>query len=169
MIRKHFRFKRLALGLAFAAVAAAVLVPTAGAVSSEISVQAGVTPLQAEGQRWQAMADFYRQKDGGRPATPSEMSVQSTITPIQADAMRYQAMAKFYADNKPGKTAAGTAIANQQHKAYSVPVTTSAAGSTGFSWSDAGIGASAVFAGLLVMLTVVGLGRRHRSRGLASA
>jgi hypothetical protein len=153
MIRKHFRFKRFALGLAFAAAAAALLVPTATArVASEMSVQS--TPLQ---------------KDAGRPPIASEMSVQSTITPLQADGLRYQAMAKRYQEMQPGITAAGTAIANQQHNAYPVPVTVSATSSDGFSWSDAGIGASAVFAGVLVLLTVIGLGRRNRTRGLASA
>jgi hypothetical protein len=168
MIRKQFRFKRLALGLAFAAVLAAVLVPTAAAksVGYEMSSQPTITPLQADGLRWQAMAAFY--KNASRPAVASEISVQSTITPLQADGLRYQAMAKFYKDNTPGITAAGTAIANQQHNAYRVPLTASSAGSDGFNWSDAGIGASAVFAGLLVLLTAVGLGRRHRSRGLAS-
>jgi hypothetical protein len=170
MIRKHFRIKRFALGLAFAVVAAAVLVPTATArVASEISVQSGVTPLQADGLRWQAIANAYKQKDAARAPIASEMSVQSTITPVQADAMRWEAMAKFYKDNQPGVTAAGTAIANQQHQAYPVPVTVSAASSDGFSWSDAGIGASAVFAGVLVLLTIIGLGRRNRTRGLASA
>jgi hypothetical protein len=160
MIRKHFRFKRFALGLAFAAVLAAVLVPTAVAkpVGYEISSSRTITPLQADGLRWQAMADFYKQQ----AAAP-------TARGLQADAMRWEAMAKFYKDNQPGVTAAGTAIANQQHQAYPVPVTVSAASSDGFSWSDAGIGASAVFAGVLVLLTIIGLGRRNRTRGLASA
>jgi hypothetical protein len=139
MIRKHFRFKRFALGLAFAVVSAALLVPTAVAkpVGYEMSSPQTITPLQADGLRWQAMADFYTQQ-------------------------AQQASA-------PGITAAGTAIANQQHNAYPVPVTVSAASSDGFSWSDAGIGASAVFAGVLVLLTVIGLGRRNRTRGLANA
>ena len=47
------------------------------------------------------------------------------------------------------------------------PVVTTT-GSSGFSWSDAGIGASASFGAALLLLTAVGLGRRARSRGLAS-
>jgi hypothetical protein len=154
MIRKHFRLKRIALGLAFAAVLTAFLAPTASArVASEMSVQSGVTPIQTASRQ-----------------VASEMSVQSSYTPAQVEALRWEAMAKFYKDNHPGITSAGTAIANQKHDAYPVPVSvTSSVGSDNFSWSDAGIGASAVFAGLLVLLTVVGIGRRQRSRGLASA
>src|SRR4029453_15450305 len=64
MIRKHFRFKRFALGLAFAVVSAALLVPTAVAkpVGYEMSSPQTITPLQADGLRWQAMADFYTQQ-----------------------------------------------------------------------------------------------------------
>jgi hypothetical protein len=80
MIRKHFRLKKIALGLAFAAVA----VPTAQAsvlldghpapvsytavtqhpIASEISVQSGVPQLQVEGLRWQAMAKAYENSPG---------------------------------------------------------------------------------------------------------
>jgi hypothetical protein len=171
MIRKHFRLKRIALGLAFAAVLTAFLAPTASArVASEMSVQSGVTPIQADGLRYKAMADRYQEMAAASRPVASEMSVQSSYTPAQAEALRWEAMAKFYKDNQPGITSAGTAIANQKHDAYPVPVSvTSSVGSDNFSWSDAGIGASAVFAGLLVLLTVVGLGRRQRSRGLASA
>jgi hypothetical protein len=144
MIRKHFRFKRLVLGFAVAA----VLAPAAQAhvylpashLGQPLAAQTTITPLQADGMRWTAMANFYKQQSGVPPATA-----------VKADGLRYQAMAKFYGD----KAAAAA---------------TSSTSSNGFSWSDAGIGASAVFAGLLVLLTVVGLGRRHRSRGgLASA
>jgi len=166
MIRKHFRIKRLVLGLA----AAAILAPAAQAhvylPSSDLgqidqsSRQTTITPLQADGMRWKAMANFYKQ----------QQSVGPTARGIQADGLRYKAMADFYKNSRPGITAAGTAIANQKHNAYSVPVSaTNSVGSDGFSWSDAGIGASAVFAGLLVLLTVLGLGRRYRTRGLASA
>jgi hypothetical protein len=79
MIRKHFRLKRIALGLAFAAVA----VPTAQAkpiesstpapqpIASEISVQSGVPQLQVEGLRWTATPAVAHQP------IASEISVQS--------------------------------------------------------------------------------------------
>jgi hypothetical protein len=79
----------------------------------------------------------------------SEMSVQST--------------------SGPGITAAGAALANAKHTAYPVPnQVVSSTGSSSFSWSDAGIGASVSFGAALLLLTAVGLGRRARSRGLAS-
>jgi len=76
MIRKHFRLKKIALGLAFAA----VVVPSAQAtvlldghpapvsytavahqpIASEVSVQSPVSQLQVEGLRWQAMANAYQ-------------------------------------------------------------------------------------------------------------
>jgi hypothetical protein len=156
MIRRHLRFRRVALSFAFAAVLAALVAPSAVAkptstgslqpVASEMSVQSTITPLQADGLRWQAMADFYNQRAAAQQSVASEMSVQP--------------------DNGPGITAAGTAIANQQHKAYPVPVTVAASStSDGFDYTDAGIGASAAFAALLLLGTMLVVSRRHRSGG----
>jgi hypothetical protein len=153
MIRKHFRLKRIALGLAFAAVVAA---PTAQArvalvdghaapvssaaverqpIASEISVQSGVPQLQVEGLRWQAMADAYQAQSPVR----SENSFGA-----------------------PGPSLAGA----------TGPQVVAAASTTsdGFNWSDAGIGASVAFGAALMLLMAVILGRRFRSRptGLAS-
>ena len=153
MIRKHFRLKRIALGLAFAAVVAA---PTAQArvalvdghaapvsytaverqpIASEISVQSGVPQLQVEGLRWQAMADAYQAQSPVR----SENSFGA-----------------------PGPSLAGA----------TGPQVVAAASTTsdGFNWSDAGIGASVAFGAALMLLMAVVLGRRFRSRptGLAS-
>jgi hypothetical protein len=77
-------------------------------------------------------------------------------------------MAKAY-DNLPGVTAAGAALSNAKHNAYSVPVVQTTM-SDGFNWSDAGIGASIAFGAALMLLMAVILGRRFRSRptGLAS-
>jgi hypothetical protein len=88
-------------------------------------------------------------------AVRSEISVQATVTPLQA--------------GRPGITAAGAALAAQKHTA--LPVTAQVVKSAGssFNWSDAGIGASVAFGAALLLLTVVGLGRRNRTRGLASA
>jgi hypothetical protein len=152
MIRKHFRLKRIALGLAFAAV---VVAPTAQArvalvdghaapvsytavehpIASEISVQSGVPQLQVEGLRWQAMADAYQAQSPVR----SENSFGA-----------------------PGPSLAGA----------TGPQVVAAASTTsdGFNWSDAGIGASVAFGAALMLLMAVVLGRRFRSRptGLAS-
>jgi len=130
MSRKHFRLKRIALGLAFAAVA----VPTA----------------QAEPVAYTPVSQLVN-----APASQplgSGISVKST-------------------ENRPGITAAGTAIANAKHSAYPVQVAqTQAAGSGGFNWGDAGIGASISLGVVLMLLMAVVLGRRYRSRptGLAS-
>jgi hypothetical protein len=145
MIRKHFRIKWLVLGLAVAALAA----PAAQAK----------TLIQSSGGSVQAHQPIA-----------SEMSVQSSITPLQAEALRWEAMAKYYKDNQPGITSAGTAIVNQKHDAYPVPVTVTSTAGDGFNWSDAGIGAGVTFAALLILGTVIGLGLRQRSRGgLANA
>jgi hypothetical protein len=153
MIRKHFRLKKIALGLAFAAL---VVAPTAQArvalvdghaapisntavshqrIASEISVQSGVPQLQVEGLRWQAMADAYQAQSPVR----SENSFGA-----------------------PGPSLAGA----------TGPQVVAAASTTsdGFNWSDAGVGASVAFGAALMLLMAVILGRRFRSRptGLAS-
>jgi hypothetical protein len=153
MIRKHFRLKKIALGLAFAAL---VVAPTAQArvalvdghaapisytavdhqrIASEISVQSGVPQLQVEGLRWQAMADAYQAQSPVR----SENSFGA-----------------------PGPSLAGA----------TGPQVVAAASTTsdGFNWSDAGVGASVAFGAALMLLMAVVLGRRFRSRptGLAS-
>jgi hypothetical protein len=153
MIRKHFRLKKIALGLAFAAL---VVAPTAQArvalvdghaapisytavshqrIASEISVQSGVPQLQVEGLRWQAMADAYQAQSPVR----SENSFGA-----------------------PGPSLAG-ATGPQV-------VAASSTASDGFNWSDAGVGASVAFGAALMLLLAVVLGRRFRSRptGLAS-
>lgn len=130
MIRKHFRLKRIALGLAVAAVAA----PT-------------------------AQAAVY--VDGPTPG------VQAGY--IRAASHQQSPLAYVNGTSKPGITAAGAALANQRHDALFVtPQATQSTGSS-FNWGDAGIGASVSFGAALLLLTLVGLSRRNRTRGLASA
>lgn len=138
MIRKHFRLKRIALGLAVAAVAA----PTAQAA------------VYVDGPTPGVQAGYIRA--ASHQAVRSEMSVQSPLANVNGT-------------SKAGITAAGAALANQRHDALFV--TPQAAQSTGssFNWSDAGIGASVSFGAALLLLTLVGLSRRNRTRGLASA
>ncbi|MBA3734902.1 MAG: hypothetical protein H0W90_06855 [Actinobacteria bacterium] len=152
MIRKHFRLKRIALGFALATTVAA---PTAQAA------------VYVDGPTPGVQAGYIRAVS--HQTVRSEMSVQSPVSQLTVEGLRWQAMAKQY-ENQTGITAAGAALANQQHSALPVPAqlaTTS--GSDGFNWSDAGIGASVSFGAALLLLTAVGLGRRSRSRGLASA
>jgi hypothetical protein len=137
MSRKHFRLKRIALGLAFAAVA----VPTAQAKP------VAYTPVPDQQIGAAALVNAPASQ-----TLASGISVKST-------------------ENRPGITAAGTAIANAKHSAYPVQVAqTQAAGSGGFNWGDAGIGASISLGVVLMLLMAVVLGRRYRSRptGLAS-
>ena len=146
MIRKHFRLKRIALGLAFAA----VVVPSAQAT---VLLDGHPAPVSYTAVPHQPIA--------------SEISVQS-VSQLQVEGQRWQAMAKAY-ENQPGITAAGAALSNAKHSAYPVSVVQTTS-SDGFNWSDAGIGASIAFGAALMLLMAVILGRRFRSRptGLAS-
>ena len=148
MIRKHFRLKKIALGLAFAAVA----VPTAQA---SVLLDGHPAPVSYASVAQQPIA--------------SEISVQAGVPQLQVEALRWQAMAKAY-ENSPGITAAGAALSNAKHSAYPVSVVQTTTSSDGFNWSDAGIGASIAFGAALMLLMAVVLGRRFRSRptGLAS-
>jgi hypothetical protein len=150
MIRKHFRLKKIALGLAFAAVA----VPTAQA-SVPVLLDGHPAPVSYTAVAQQPIA--------------SEMSVQSGVPQLYVEGLRWQAMAKAY-ENSPGITAAGAALSNAKHSAYPVSVAQTTTSSDGFNWSDAGIGASIAFGAALMLLMAVILGRRFRSRptGLAS-
>jgi len=150
MIRKHFRLKKIALGLAFAAL---VVAPTAQARVALVDGHAA--PISYTAVEHQRIA--------------SEISVQSGVPQLQVEGMRWQAMAKAY-ENSPGITAAGAALSNAKHTAYPVSVVQSTTSSDGFNWSDAGIGASLAFGAALMLLMAVVLGRRFRSRptGLAS-
>ena len=105
MIRKHFRLKRIALGLALAT---AVVAPTAQAA---VYVDGPTPGIQAG----------YIRAAAHQPIA-SEMSVQSPVSQLTVEGMRWQAMAKQY-ENQPGITAAGAALANQKHTALPVPIT----------------------------------------------
>jgi len=149
MIRKHFRLKKIALGLGLAAVA----VPTAQA---SVLLDGHPAPVSYTAVAQQPIA--------------SEISVQSGVPQLQVEGLRWQAMAKAY-ENSPGITAAGAALSNAKHSAYPVSVVqASSSSSDSFNWSDAGIGAAIAFGTALMLLMAVVLGRRFRSRptGLAS-
>ena len=92
MIRKHFRLKKIALGLAFAAL---VVAPTAQARVALVDGHAA--PISYTAVEHQRIA--------------SEISVQSGVPQLQVEGLRWQAMAKAY-ENSPGITAAGAALSN---------------------------------------------------------
>ena len=148
MIRKHFRLKKIALGLAFAA----VVVPTAQA---KVILPGNPAPAYTP---------------AAQQPIASEISVQSPVSQLKVEGLRWMAMAKQY-ENQPGITAAGAALSNARHDAYSAPVIqTQTATSDGFNWSDAGVGALVAFGAALMLVTAFVLSRRHRSgpTGLAS-
>jgi len=138
MIRKHFRLKRIVLGLAFAAIAApaAQATPYGGAPESRHDQSL----LSTEVSAYEVVSD--------RAILPGGMTLASSSVVRSENSF-----------GAPGPSAAG---ATGPAEVALVRTT------TGFDWSDAGIGASAAFGAALMLLTAVGLGRRNRSR-LASA
>jgi hypothetical protein len=146
MIRKHFRLKRVFLGLAFAAL---VVAPTAQAYTG-LMVD-GPTP-GVQSQR----------------SIASEISVQpKPLSQLQIQAMRLDAMAAAYQSKSPLRSensfgAPGPTVGGAQGP-VSV-ATVSSAGSTSFNWDDAGIGASVAFGVALLLLLSVALGRRYHMR-----
>jgi hypothetical protein len=128
MSRKHFRLKRIALGLAFAA----VVVPTAQA---KVILPGNPAPA------WEPTA--IKLAGAALVNAPASQPLASGISVKSTE-------------SRPGITAA---VAQTQ-----------AAGSGGFNWGDAGIGAAISLGVVLMLLMAVVLGRRYRSRptGLAS-
>jgi hypothetical protein len=195
MIRKHFRFRRYVLGLAFAA---AVIAPAAAQAYSGVTTDGPATGVQQTDARHAALLN----KQTVAPASP--VSPQPTGIGQQAYAARMQAMADAYARMKAQPTALGQQAYGQRLQAMADryasigqgpvrsensfgapgpsaggaqgPVavkTASASSSSGFDWSDAGIGAAGAFGIALLLVTAVALSRRYRSHpdgtGLASA
>jgi hypothetical protein len=153
MIRKHFRLKRIALGLAFAAV---IVVPTAQARVAAVGGHAA--PVSYTAVERQPIA--------------SEISVQSPGYQLGVEGLRRQAMAHASQAQPPVRSensfgAPGPGLAGATGPQI---VATASTTSDGFNWSDAGIGASIAFGAALMLLIAVVLGRRFRSRptGLAS-
>ena len=170
MFRKHFRFKRLVLGLAFAALA--VPVAPAGAVSS-ILVDGGPAPVSNTAVA-SSSPSYLRYHEVGFPvaAGPDIRSEHaqstSTLTGLQADGLRLTAMAQRYQQLQPS-------VAFSE-RSYGVPgpdpslvpqvITTS---SSSFDWTDAGIGASTGLAVALLAGIGIILSRRSHRTGLTTA
>lgn len=187
MIRKHFRFKRFALGLAFAAVA--IPVAPAGAVGLSTYVDGGralvgTTPITSY------TPSYLRYHEVGVPVAAgaqarSEHSAsvgatelqrffafaratqpQPTITPLQADGMRWNAMARFYqAQQQQSQPVAPIS----ERSNYVQPAQAISERSIGFDWKDAGIGASTVLATALLLGIALIVTRRHHHTGLTNA
>jgi type IV pilus biogenesis protein CpaD/CtpE len=168
MIRKHFRFRRYVLGLAFAAV---LVAPAAAQAYSGAFTDGPATGVQQTDARHAALLN----KQNVAPASP--LSAQPTGIGQQAYAARLQAMADRYqsmgqstvrSENSfgaPGPSAGGA-------QGPVVVKTASASSSSGFDWNDAGIGAAVAFGIAVLLVTAVALGRRYRhtdGTGLARA
>jgi hypothetical protein len=154
MIRKHFRLKRIALGLAFAA----IVVPSAQA-STAVLLDGHPASVSYTAVAHQPIA--------------SEISVQSPVSQLQVEGLRWQAMANAYQAQSPVKSENSFGAPGPGLAGATGPQVVAAAGKTsdGFNWGDAGIGASIAFGAALMLLMAVILGRRFKSRptGLASA
>src|SRR5439155_1995341 len=69
MMRKHFRIRRIVIGLAFAAIVAPAAQAQTYYVDGGPAPVSYVTPLQADGMRLQAMANAYQSQAASRAAT----------------------------------------------------------------------------------------------------
>jgi hypothetical protein len=133
MIRKHFRLKRIALGLAFAAIAAPVAqaTPYGGSPTS----QKDQAVLSTEVSEYEVVS--------GRTILPGGMTLAPSSVVRSENSF-----------GAPGPSAAGAT--GPQH------VISSTSSGT-FDWTDASLGAAVAFGTALVLLTAVALGRRYRS------
>jgi hypothetical protein len=171
MFRKHFRFKRAILGLAFAT--ALVPVAPAGAASLSTFVDGGPAPVStAPVTSYQP--SYLRYHEVGAPvaAGPQIRSERSattaTITPLQADGLRWTAMARFYEQQQPIAAISERSNGVQGPDPSLVPQVVLST-SSGFDWTDAGVGASTVFAAALLLGIAIVLTRRRQHQGLTSA
>lgn len=146
MIRKHFRIRRLVLGLAFAALAAPVAQATPNVYGPTAEIQSGITAQAADAYLSTEVSPYEMR---GTHVVPNGMTVTPTSVVRSENSF-----------GAPGPSAGGAVGPHS--------VATASATSTGFDWSDAGIGAGTAFGLALLLVTAVMLGRRHRT-GLASA
>jgi hypothetical protein len=150
MIRKHLRLKRLVLGTAVSLAIAALSAPAVLAKPTS-----GYGPLDP----W-AYSLVHRPATGNGPLDPWAYGLVHRST--QATPASYSAV------SGPVGVAAYQSFAGITPK-QGEGVTSQ----SGFNWGDAGIGASVAFGALLLLLTVVALGRRYRPRinrsGLATS
>jgi hypothetical protein len=188
MFRKHLRFRRrLFVGLAFAALAAPAaaqaqtgLMIDEGSAVKPISIrsyspsylryhQVGVpvasNTLTPEAKRFLAMAQATRYQ--AQSTAISEHSAR-TITPLQADGLRWEAMAKAYQNNQAAAVISERSNGVKGPDPSLVPQVVLST-SSGFDWSDAGIGASTAFGVALLLGIALFLTRRNQHSGLTGA
>jgi hypothetical protein len=155
MFRKHFRFRRMVLGLAFASIA--VPVSPAAAASLSTFVDGGPAPVS------------NTTVNSSQPEIRSENAqATSTMTGLQADGLRYTAMAERYQQLQPTIAISERSNGVKGPDPSLVPQIVSST-SNSFDWKDAGLGASTVFAAALLLGIAIVLTRRHQHTGLTSA
>jgi hypothetical protein len=153
MFRKHFRFKRLVLGFAFAA----VLVPVApaGAVSLSTFVDGGPAPVS----NVTASSSEIRSEHARSVAT---------LTALQADGLRLTAMAQRYQQLQPSVAFSERSYGVPGPDPSLVPQLAVSTSST-FDWTDAGVGASSAIGAALLLAAAIILMRRRQHTGLTTA
>jgi len=150
MIRKHFRFKRLVLGLALGLVFAVVALPTASAKPVSSDVLNG--PLDA----WAVNAVYQSTHPSnlGPLDAWAVNAVDKSTHPVATKAVDLGPLDPWaynliYESRNIGSATVGDT-------AIKVPP------SSGFDFRDAGIGAAVSFGAALILMTAVGLGIRQR-------
>jgi hypothetical protein len=158
MFRKHFRFKRLALGLAFAGLIVPVTPATAGQPSYLRYHEVGA-PVAA--------GPDIRSEAG--PEIRSENALnRSTLTPVQADGLRWTAMAQRYEQLQPTVAISERSNGVKGPDPSLVPQL-AVSTSNGFDWTDAGVGASTMFGVALLLGVAILYTRRNQHSGLTQA
>jgi hypothetical protein len=132
----------------------------------QVGVPVASNTLTAETKRFLAMARAT-QNQPQQSAAVSENSAK-TITPLQADGMRWTAMAKYYSQNQPSAAISERSNGVKGPDPSLVPQVVLST-SSGFDWSDAGIGASTVFGVALLLGIALFLTRRNQHSGLTNA
>ncbi len=180
MFRKHFRIRRFVLGLAFAAFAVPVAPAAAASLSTYVDGGRALVSLPAtSGLQVRSensarpigldiqFVNAIRASTGHQIRSENAVST-STITPLQADGLRWNAMADAYLQGQPTVVVSERSNGVKGPDPSLVPQLVSAT-STGFDWTDAGIGASTAFGIALLLVTGVALARRRDQARLTSA
>jgi hypothetical protein len=152
MIRRHFRLRRrILIGLAFAAVTA---VPVAQATPY---VSAPHDPA------------LVSTSSKGIEVVSENGSTSAQLSQLEIEGLRWQAMARPYHVQQPTLITTEHSYGASKPSPAQTPVLASAP-SGGFDWTDAGIGASVAFGGVLVLVSgLFVLRRRFDETGLTSA
>jgi hypothetical protein len=171
MFRKHFRIRRIVLGLAFAAFA----LPVAPAAAASLStfVDGGPAPVSISSTATSENSYLGYHEVGVPVATPLDIQFVNAIrdsktAALQADGLRLNAIANAYLQNQPTMAVSERSNGVKGPDPSLVPQLVSAT-STGFDWTDAGIGASTAFGIALLLVTGVAVARRQDHGRLTNA